>query len=75
MYLVTFMVVADLPFSFAELPEFREFVQYTRGEKIRIPSADTIKRKMKTMFDKDFDIIKERLRVSPSTLISVALLV
>jgi hypothetical protein len=64
-YLVNFMVIADLPFTFVELPEFREFVQYTRGStSIHIPSADTIKRRVVVLSEKTVEELKDFFKVT-----------
>jgi hypothetical protein len=63
-YLVKFMVIADLPFTFVEIPEFREFVQYTRGPAaIHIPSTDTIKRRVVALSEKTIEELKGFFRV------------
>jgi hypothetical protein len=64
-YLVKFMVIANLPFSFAKLDEFCDFVHYTRGLgcPVHVPSASTVKRQVLSMAEKTIDDIRERLVV------------
>jgi hypothetical protein len=63
-YLVKFMIIADLPFTFVEVPEFRDFVQYTRGPAtIHIPSADTVKRRVVALSEKTVNEIREYFKV------------
>jgi hypothetical protein len=60
------MVIADLPFTFVELDEFRKFVHYTRGagRSVHVPGASTIKRRVLDMAGETVDAIKQRLQVS-----------
>jgi hypothetical protein len=63
-YLVKFMIIADLPFTFVEVPEFRDFVQYTRGPAaIHIPSADTIKRRVVVLSEKTVEEVRDFFEV------------
>jgi hypothetical protein len=63
-YLATFMIVADLPFTLVEHPEFRKFVRYTRGdESIQIPSAGAVKRKVMAMSGKNLEEVQQRFQV------------
>jgi hypothetical protein len=63
-YPVRFMVIANPLFTFVEVPEFRDFVQHTRGPATIHPqSADTLKHIVVSLSEKTVNKVQDYFKV------------
>lgn len=66
------MASSNIPFTEIEQPSFKSVIQYNRSSEIRIPSADTMQRRVLKMGDDSETDIRQTIYVSGQVAASCA---